>query len=265
MPGDTKEIVEILNTVRSTGRLPSRIFRDWIATVESLLRMLPAHAKHVATTKTLAPDDADSAKLWERLRHEYHRDIWALERFAQATGVLLQTAYSDGRPTYVDIVGDIYMEWSTPLRGQEFTPMNVARLMVELVAKNTEQVIHTRLKDAYHRSPLAQAAAILGIASVDHGSEQIDFADLLPLLIDEYQPVTLYDPCCGSGRYFVAMASVLPQWMTGNGLIRFYGQDVDATCVLMTKVNLMLYGLNGYAAALGAGGDSLERATREEK
>jgi type I restriction-modification system DNA methylase subunit len=52
----------------------------------------------------------------------------------------------------------------------------------------------------------------------------------------------------------LAAASVFPQWAVHRGLIEFYGQDIDPTCVAMAKVNLMLYGLNGervrYALAL---------------
>lgn len=45
---------------------------------------------------------------------------------------------------------------------------------------------------------------------------------------------------------FIAAATCCPPYAVRYGLIQFSGQDIDATCVQMSKVNCMLYGLNGY-------------------
>ena len=50
----------------------------------------------------------------------------------------------------------------------------------------------------------------------------------------------------------LAAASVCPRWAIDYNVVRFFGQDIDRTCVKMARVNMMLYGLNGYGLRLNA-------------
>jgi hypothetical protein len=43
----------------------------------------------------------------------------------------------------------------------------------------------------------------------------------------------------------LAGASVCPAWAVQYGLVQFWGNDIDMSCVLMTRLNVALYGLNG--------------------
>lgn len=46
----------------------------------------------------------------------------------------------------------------------------------------------------------------------------------------------IYDPCCGSGRIFLAAAEK-------NREVTFYGSDISETCCKMTLINMCLNGL----------------------
>ena len=60
-------------------------------------------------------------------------------------------------------------------------------------------------------------------------------------LVAELNPIegkNVYDPCCGSGRLFLAAAEK-------NRKAIFFGGDVSETCCKMTLINLCLNGLKG--------------------
>ena len=68
---------------------------------------------------------------------------------------------------------------------------------------------------------------------------------ILPLIAADFDPITICDPCCGSGVMLLAGARQFPAWAAQAGLVQLYGMDIDQTCVTMAQVNMMLYGLNG--------------------
>ena len=63
-------------------------------------------------------------------------------------------------------------------------------------------------------------------------------------LEDREEPLTICDPCCGSGVMLLASAAQFPDAAVRSGQVRFYGQDIDHRCVTMARINLRLYGLN---------------------
>ena len=139
------------------------------------------------------------------------------------------------------------MSWGYPSSsiGQFFTPWNVARMMAEMVSDGGAEV-HTRLKAAIEKSPLAQAFLVAGC--VLEGQEAFDWyiSRVVPAAIEHYEPVRVCDPCVGSGILLLAHASTLPAWMVQMGLVQYYGCDIDLLCVRMARVNFKLYGLNGF-------------------
>jgi type I restriction-modification system DNA methylase subunit len=58
------------------------------------------------------------------------------------------------------------------------------------------------------------------------------------------RPMTICDPCCGSGIMLLAAASVLPRDFIDEGRVVFYGIDIDPVCVKMAQLNASLYGLD---------------------
>ena len=63
-------------------------------------------------------------------------------------------------------------------------------------------------------------------------------------LMAELNPIegkNVYDPCCGSGRLFLAAAEK-------NRKVTFFGGDVSETCCKMTIINMCLNGLKCHIA-----------------
>lgn len=65
--------------------------------------------------------------------------------------------------------------------------------------------------------------------------------DLMAGIAIDGEDRTLNDPCCGSGRMFLAAAKAHP-----HRLWQFTGQDIDLRCVRITAINLALWNLYGW-------------------
>lgn len=198
--------------IRHLSGLPEhnrRIFEDWVSAVEDMLVMMPHHARHVAEHGTLA-DDPPAVKERFELRRERYRDKH-LEPFAQAAAELLQST----EVGVMDVIGEVYMQWEigNVRAGQYFTPLSIASFMAQAQVGDGEEAIAQRL------------------AETDDP--------------EEVRPITIMDPCCGSGIMLLASAVQFPRWAVDCGLVQFFGQDIDATCVAMARINSMLYGLRG--------------------
>ncbi len=196
-------IVKCLNKITATGRRPADVFDDWLELTEATLDMLPAHARSTAQTGYPAEDPPEVAEIWNRVRSHYgEAKGWVFERFAEAFGSLLQNAHEpDDRPTYQDIVGEIYMAWGWPSSGlgQYFTPWPVAQMMAQMMS-GAEQDVHERLKAAIEKSPVAQAIALAGIVLEGEEAFKWFVTRLVPACIEHYEPVKICDPCVGAPR-----------------------------------------------------------------
>lgn len=201
------DVIAELDRARWGAHRRSEIFLDWLDMVDASLRMLPWHVLSVMQSGTLAEDDDVTQALWSRLREKYQPAQF--KHLARAFGVLLDTTEDEhGAPTYRDVLGEIYMDMAmNPGSGQFFTPWEVACLMAEL------QSDHGALVRERHA-------------------------------VDDFTPVTVNDPACGSGVLLLAFASTYPVEMVRQGHVMFYGQDIDATCVKMAHCNMRLYGMN---------------------
>jgi hypothetical protein len=107
---------------------------------------------------------------------------------------------------YQDILGSVYMALSANHKwmGQYFTPYPVASMMAEML-----------------------------------------LADLV-LPTPDGRPIRFHEPCIGSGVLFLAAAEVIERRYPGaiaRGEVEFYGQDLDACCVRMARLNLRLHGI----------------------
>ncbi len=264
LPADPhgRRIVKALDQITATGIQQDDVFEDWLELVEATFQMMPAHAASARSAGRLAKDSPEVLDLFTRLRKRYGDRVWVWERFVEAFGILVEGAYDGGQPTYQDLLGQVYMAWGWPSRsaGQYFTPWPIARAMAEMTGDGG-QLVHDRLKAAIAQSPLAQAALVTAVALRLEGQEALDWylQRVVPACIEHYEPVTVSDPAVGSGVMLLACASTYPRWMIELGLVRFSGQDIDATCVRMCRINCMLYGLNSHAlrvaSALARAGD----------
>ena len=73
---------------------------------------------------------------------------------------------------------------------------------------------------------------------------------ILPLVARNFEPIKVLDPCVGAGAMLISAAEFFPANMLRWGWVQFYGMDIDPLCAQMTRVNIMLRGLNGYGAQL---------------
>lgn len=240
------EIIKRLERLTANGRRNAQVFEDWLDLVHGCQLMLPAHAEAARTTGRPAEDTPEVAAIWAEKRKHYERRHFDL--FAECYALLVNsTEEPDGTTRWADTIGNIYMLFGHPSTGagQFFTPFPVAKMMA-MMGGNCEELVRERLKEAALASPLGQAGLLATLALPDEERNAGAFVrHVLPRIWGDYKPVTLCDPCCGSGVMFLAAASCLPRWMNLFPFVQYHGIDIDRTCVKMATINLSLYGLNG--------------------
>jgi type I restriction-modification system DNA methylase subunit len=236
-----KAIIRELERCGAAGVQDRDIFQDWLFMVHSMLTMMPDHLKAIKQTGSPAEDTPEIAERWAKLRDRY-KTPWYWEKFQKATALLL-----DSTEDYNDTVGEIYMEFGYPSKGsgQFFTPFHLARANAEML--DVGSTVHELIKDAIMGDPLSEALLMASLPLEGEAMQEWFVTRIVPSVADRIKPITVNDPSCGSGVMFLAVASTLPAWMTQMGLVQFYGQDIDQTCVLMCQINIMLYGLNGHS------------------
>lgn len=127
----------------------------------------------------------------------------AFSAASEAFSVLLNHFVYEGG--FYDVLGDAYMQvrsdWGGKYLGQYFTPWPVCLAMAALTAG---ELPADRLKNG--------------------------------------PPVTVQDPACGSGSMLLALQAHVAQTHGRRALrmVRCYGQDIDATCVTMAKIQQRL-------------------------
>jgi hypothetical protein len=248
--GDIIDHLERLE--QASGTRAGTVFDDFLTASLLTLERLPDHLESATTTGRLAAPTPDEAETFQRMHERYSRirDLDPRDYFAPAFNALVEsTAYG-----YLDVLGVVYMQYGYPGEGQIFTPWNVAEMMARMTIGDAED-LHAHVKEAIAQSPEAEAALMAGLTIEDPDEARAWFLKrVLPPALPHVAPIKVCDPCVGSGAMLLAAASVFPQWAVHRGLVQFYGQDIDPTCVAMAKVNLMLYGLNGervkYALAM---------------
>lgn len=248
-----EQIARILNPVLISGRKSWEVMEDWLDVVEASLTMLPLHAESVAATSRPAEDTPEVKALWARLNTVYRTDDWRC--FQQALNVLLDRTerVTRGSNENWDVLGETYMMlnvWSGH-SGQYFTPWSLASAMaaitcVDIVAELDRRVLaaHAAMREADPLGAMLVEAALL----TGHGLSDTSVLDsyVFPTLAMHVDPITVNDPACGSGVMLLAVAANVPAWATRWLFVRFSGQDIDRTCVKLARINLMLYGLNGW-------------------
>ncbi len=232
-----------------------QVFEDWLALAEASLMMLPAHARSVAEGKSYAEDPEWVQMLWNRLQEVYTVDEW--QHLYGAFRLLVDsTADPTGEVVFQDPLGAVFMEFGAPndWAGQFFAPFPVALIMSQMTLDvlAIEAEVHARVRTALLATEggelLYMAWVMALVRSHDDGVSAFSmFAEqIYPRICATYQPYRLADPACGSGVLLLAAVAMLPAWLTQWGLVEFHGTDIDARCVRMTHVNLMLYGTASY-------------------
>jgi type I restriction-modification system DNA methylase subunit len=237
------EIIKHLERAATYGSYDhSRTFDDFLSLALVCMNELPRQYASAVKTKQLTEDLPETKEVFSRLRNAYKPQ--AFEHFTKAFGALLASVEE-----WADTIGDVYMEFGHPNSGtgQFFTPFSISKMTAAVMAGNIEVEIHDRIRAAIAKDPFAQAALYAGLVITDPEQARRHYLDtVLPAALPHLDPIKVCDPACGSGVMFLAFASECPRWALDYGIVQFWGMDIDQTCVDMARLNVKLYGLNGY-------------------
>jgi len=250
-----KDIITLLTLNSVYGRRLSEVFGDWLELIEATLMMEAKHLLWQRTFGICAPDTVEVQALWTQMCDRYDQNETVFTNFAQALGVLKDAAVHD----YQDIIGSCYMEIGAPnvWKGQYFTPIEIAKLMA-MVNDDIPARVYSRIRDAIAATPGAQDLIdAADMATTRLGDNEWFWFELIPLIWPQFDPVTVCDPCVGSGIMLITTGGSMAPWLTRWGFVQLYGQDVDKKCAQMAKINCLLYGFNGHGLRcdLAAGRD----------
>lgn len=216
--------------------------------------------------------------------------IW--ENFCQAFSLLLDSTAGGlwGRDLWgmglmgPDRLGALYMLFANTdpsWNAQFFTPWNVSYMMALMTITDGERDIMDRLKAACtHEDNIAGKVITFKLLlqgvfddqeAKEEETQQLDpavraereaerarrrreilYYEIIPAARPYYEPFRFMEPCIGSGVMMLAAASCFPAWAVHQYLVEFWGADIDPHCCLMSRVNAMLFGLNGYGLRLNA-------------
>lgn len=242
--GHAKEIIKLLERCTASGRRQSEVFQDFVTLTEISLEALPLHCRSVQETGAMAADTPENQKFFRDLKEQHYRTDFYWENFSKSLALLMQaTKEPGGGVRFSDTIGEVFMEFGNPnpYSGQYFTPFNLAQMMATMT--NPMELVLERLNESIKGTLLDQ---LFQFRPETPQANQFFFQQFGRVIARKYKPVTVMEPCCGSGVMFLALAASLPYWVTNYGLVQFYGQDVCRLCVQMAKINLMVHGLNGF-------------------
>ena len=251
---DARAIVKVLAEL-TYNRHNDRVFSDFLTLTEIYLRRLPINTLHVVQHGHWPTDDGEDTEAWQRVTKGYKPK--ELKVFSQAQAMLMEFCDPTTHTDYLDLLGDIYQSWGFPSRaaGQFFTPYPIAKMCAHFLMENIDKKCRQAVAKAVNTSMWGMVWGNVGDPITARGKEQ-EMLWLLPHVYQHLEPVKIVEPAIGSGVMMLATAACCPRWAIDYGVVQFYGQDIDIDCVLMSRVNFMLYGLNGYylkltAAAMG--------------
>lgn len=254
-----RKLVKLLAEL-TYSRRPDDVYSDFLHITEIYLRRLPINVLHGVQHGTMPKDDGEDTEAWQRIAKKYTPKEFKI--FAEASAMLMDMCDPTGHTDYEDILGEIYMFWGWPnsAMGQYFTPYPIAKLMASMTMLDIDQMCRKAVADAIDASIYHEVWGASGASMTMPGKEDL-MLYMLPLVYKHLKPIAINEPCVGSGVMMLAAAACCPRWAIDTAVVQFWGSDIDPDCVLMSRINFMLYGLNGYfalltAAAHGIGPDS---------
>lgn len=254
------EIIKRLERNINGNRRAWQVFEDFLEIAERGLIDQPMHLENVAAGLPISECE-ETVAVWQKLFQWYPRkdkDAW--QNFTEAYILLVHAAETaQWLDSTWDVLGEVFMEFGAPSswQGQFFTPWSIARMSAQITHDDT--LVNRRLFEAARRASKdggaqgamldSMAMMLMSVGADNKDAKTDDWFNrwFLPTVTPYVEPVTVYDCACGSGVMLLATASLAPAWANRYGIMRYYGQDSDFSCVRMARINMMLHGLNGYA------------------
>jgi len=243
------QLEKVLQPMYYTGTA-WRVWDDFLEMVWIALRSLPEHLKSAMEHGRLAEDSQEVQQKFSRWTEKYKKKD--MERFSEGFAILLNST-TEG---YGDVLGATYelMSMANKWAGQYFTPLPICAMMAKI--NDPMPMVHQRLKEALtHQDNIpGQALLLASMCLQNEGDPEVSqdyfLQKVLPAALPYYDPVTVSDPALGSGRMLIAMAAECDRWAVENGLIEFFGQDIDERCVKMAKINFVLHGMVSWSSSI---------------
>ncbi len=247
-----QQIIKVLHKLEHVGgyRRPRDVFGDWLDLVEASLHMLPQQALHMRMHRQPMPPDQEPAEIqavFKRVMGHYGKR-WedAQKLFHEAYHILTDAAHG----MVFDALGAIYMalEIGNARAGQYFSPWAIARVMPEMIMADIEAEILDYIGEALDAWPGSEPYRFMGMQwgrAHPETTKYLWYKHLDPLYFMT-QRFRVLEPCSGSGIFVLGAISVTPPWIVTEQLCEYYCVDIDPMCAQMTRINLCLYGANGY-------------------
>ena len=229
---DADRIVRLLEKNTSAGHRLSSVFDDWLDLVHNSLASIPRHFASAVNEGKFAQETPEETALFARLRAKYtHNSYW--DNFSQAFGILLRNTegfwdpkMAHPEPYGFDLLGAVYMLTSANEHaGQFFTPWSVADLMAQMTIGDGFAQVTGTLKAALAKattnggadSVMLEVAILLSAALPDKDEDYLAYGDnyVFPLLRPFADPITICDPCVGSGVMLLTAARRFPSGLSG--------------------------------------------------
>lgn len=258
-------IEKLLRTVeRQTYQRMSTVFDDWVELTNIMLAQLPAHLREAVETGQLSDWPAETPPeriaAFMRIKERYGAKApEAFAGFSHATAAFLDATHD----SWFDWMGQLYMTLELGGRGigDYYTPWAVAFLMAQM--QDVPSLLAARLKAAlshednvlgmvvgvtgllFQAGPTGEAPAVPDAHLDDYLARWV-----IPAVTPYFEPITVYDPACGSGVMLLASAATVPLWARRYGLVQYFGMDISHIAVQMCQAQTQAYGLNGYEATM---------------
>lgn len=247
----SRDITKELQQVVYAGHQPSAVWSDWLFIAEASLRMLPVHAEAMRETGRMAQDPPEIAEEWARIVQRYGDNF---QHLARAYTLLLDIPDQDD---ICDILGPLYEGFAgaNEAVGQYFTPWDACVLIAKTTVADAPAEVYRRMEQALREHPIHSLLVPEREGWINAENGRWIAENMLPW--QHFEPIKIHDPCVGSGGMMLAAAAEFPRWMLTLGMVQFFGQDISRDCTLMTSINMMLFGLNGWGMRYQIAGQRL--------
>ncbi len=259
---DNPLVAELVNLhgemCRASGLPPFAIWRDWLETTEPWLQVV-GQAGDLGATVSLPPEVGEK---YERLERRYAKISKKYPAAARKMGEIFTTMFRlladtcsqisleacAARPGGLnpDILGQAFMaSLNYPAAWIDFFPdwTSCVELARTIIPGDIAETIHHKLADAHIRGRLAGHE----IAKPRPGDDESFALWLITILPWADLPLFAGHEVTASPM-ILALASQFPNWIIANGMVVFEWPRLAGDSILdkITRINAMLYGLNGF-------------------